>query len=171
MKEVEVARLISGNSSQAQTYSVKRDMSQITIGRSSKCNIVIVDSRICKKHCVFYNTLIDDERIYYIENHSPKGTFINGAKSTNGLARVEDGDNITLIDPKLIRGDKIVVFTLCTTEKSLKRKRKSVEPQKFKKTKKGGAGQLVDDLSCGICLEIMDSPVLLLPCLHAVRCK
>eukprot|EP00039_Didymoeca_costata_P003524 m.68195 g.68195 ORF g.68195 m.68195 type:complete len:536 (-) comp11947_c0_seq2:73-1680(-) len=146
-------------------YAATLSSNEFTIGRSRKCNQVIVGlTTISSSHTKFEFDSTTNEA--YITDTSTNGTCVNGARLKKGeRVKLDDGDEIVLAgDPKAMK-DKVPSYLFRVRGLTKKRKRKS-DTAAGKAPLKKKSMDLEEHLTCPICREIFYKPIALLPCLH-----
>lgn len=67
-------------------------MKKITFGRSKDCDIIFNDQTVTRNHGYL---LIDNNKVYLIDDNSRNGTFVNG-KQIKGKVQLSTGDEVLL---------------------------------------------------------------------------
>eukprot|EP00357_Protocruzia_adherens_P017760 CAMPEP_0114988774 /NCGR_PEP_ID=MMETSP0216-20121206/9801_1 /TAXON_ID=223996 /ORGANISM="Protocruzia adherens, Strain Boccale" /LENGTH=438 /DNA_ID=CAMNT_0002351623 /DNA_START=285 /DNA_END=1602 /DNA_ORIENTATION=+ len=195
LEDLSWAKLVSLNSSKCSNYEVKDPM--VTIGRLPVNSLVINEKRISGCHCrIIKQTNEREETVVVIEDLSSNGTFVNDEKVGKGSSKVlKNGDEIMLLQKQRVGPADMTGFILAIHEgevdaprKRSRREKDDIELEKDheeairrlklgdsveeeKKTEAPKTDKLKEsvseELTCGICIDILYQCVTLIPCFHS----
>mmetsp|Transcript_31705 Transcript_31705/g.36043 ORF Transcript_31705/g.36043 Transcript_31705/m.36043 type:complete len:522 (-) Transcript_31705:200-1765(-) len=169
----------------------------VTIGRLPVNSLVINEKRISGCHCrIIKQTNEREETVVVIEDLSSNGTFVNDEKVGKGSSKVlKNGDEIMLLQKQRVGPADMTGFILAIHEgevdaprKRSRREKDDIELEKDheeairrlklgdsveeeKKTEAPKTDKLKEsvseELTCGICIDILYQCVTLIPCFHS----
>lgn len=81
--------------------SVDLNETEVLLGRQSSCNIQIAEMSISGRHCRVTREVCEGSKVYFVEDLSSNGTFLNGEKIGQGKKMViQPGAELTLLNKK-----------------------------------------------------------------------
>lgn len=160
---MEIGTLQSLNPSKSNSFPIST--TRITLGRSPTCTIVLSDLRCSGLHC---GISIKENSEFIIEDFSSNGTFLNGSlviykqigRNNTAIAKWNDRIDILQESEKVEHGSGISYQLI----PCMKRKQNlDSSPEKLIKQ---STDNIEEEITCLVCMEILENPLSLYPCLH-----
>lgn len=162
--------LQSRNEGKVKSLELTASEPELTLGRSSACDVPIADAKCSSKHCKVSLVLTRDAPELTVEDLSSNGTFVNGKRvmpsqiGKNLTAVLQNGDTLTILKGDRVPAGEIVEFEVVMKPGKHKGEELAAPPTKKPKLN----SDLSEDLQCGICVSVIHQCVTLMPCLHNV---
>lgn len=134
----------------------------VTIGRHTGCDVTLQDPRCSTRHCTVTRKVTEGVEMFWIEDLSTNGTYINKALLGKGKAcELKPGDEIELLRAQSVGEDEHLAYVF---EFTTPKRRSAGEVSDLVKKPRLADMQAL----CHICKEVIRHCVTLVPCLHNV---